>query len=373
MTSASVRLRARALLLLTMTGLAGRARTVRADTPPSAWDIAKDPAEKERWALHVRVERLVHRRPIEDLLPSEQRRDEELRLEAARVMLEEAGAERSPDVRLRFDIGIVYERLATAQGRSDLYQRVVDVLAPALEAAPDHPGTTFALEALVETYAKLDRPREEVVVSRRYIARLSDDRSRALTMMNMGEAEMRLGRLDDALGTFRSVLQICGALPNSSARNSTYALTLWDLAVALDRGGDARAALDTAAKAEQLTWDELGQLGLPQRVTGWDAIRDEQNVFFVPEWEREWYLGLGDAAAAGAEPDARAAAALWASSEAHWSTYVSRAVASREDRWLAIARLRHDRAHTERVRAEKRAAMLPRSTKDASGHVEERP
>ncbi|HXN30808.1 MAG TPA: tetratricopeptide repeat protein, partial [Polyangiaceae bacterium] len=306
---------ARVLFFLTMAALAAWGRAGWADTPPGVWDLARDPAERERWALHVRVERLLHRRATDDLLPSEQRRDEELRLAAARAMLEEAGAETSPDVRLRFDLGIVYERLATAEGRNDLYQRVVDILAPALAIAPDHPAATFALEALVETYAKLDRPREEVAVSRRYIARLSDDRSRALTMMNMGEAEMRLGRLDDALGTFRNVLQICGALPNSGARNSTYALTLWDLAVALDRGGDARAALDTAAKAEQLTWDELGPMGLPHNVTGWDAIRDQQNVFFVPDWEREWYLALGDAAAAGAEQDDRAAAALWASAE----------------------------------------------------------
>jgi tetratricopeptide (TPR) repeat protein len=367
-----VGIRHRARLVLAVGAMIASGRTGRADTPPSVWDLAKDPAERERWALHVRIERLLHGHAADDVLPSEQRRDDELRLEAARAMLEDAGAARSPDVRLRFDLGIVYERLATAQGRNDLYQRVVDILAPALEAVPDHPAATFALEALVETYAKLDRPLEEVSVSRRYIARLPDDRSRALTMMNMGEAEMRLGRLDDALGTFRSVLQICGTLPNSSARNSTYALTLWDLAVALDRGGDARAAIDEATKAEQLTWDELGPLGLPRSVTGWDAIRDQQNVFFVPDWEREWYLALGDAAAATVEQDARAAAVRWASSEAHWDTYVSRAVASREDRWLPIGRLRRDRAHAEHIRAEQRAAKLPaRATREPSGDVEE--
>ncbi|MGA7119430.1 MAG: tetratricopeptide repeat protein [Polyangiaceae bacterium] len=371
--TALVRIGAPALLLAVAALLAGE-RVGWADTPPGVWDVAKDPAERERWNLHVRVERLLHRRMGDDALPSEQRRDEELRLAAARAMLEDAGAPVSPDVRLRFDLGVVYERLATLLGRDDLYQRVVDVLVPALEMAPDHPAATFALEALVETYAKLDRPREEVAVSRRYIARLSDDRSRALTMMNMGEAEMRLGRLDDALGTFRSAMQICGTLPNSSSRNSTYALTLWDLAVALDRGGDARAAIDAAAKASQLTWDEIGPMGLPRNVTGWDAIRDQQNVFFVPDWEREWYLALGDAAAAGNEPDSRGAAARWASAETHWETYVSRAVASREDRWLAIGRLRRDRAHAERVRAEQRAARESlHAKKDAGGRVEERP
>jgi tetratricopeptide (TPR) repeat protein len=359
-------------------GLAGLAialftRPGWTDTPPSVWDLAKDPVERERWELHVRVERLLHPPMSDDVLPSDQRRDEELRLEAARAMLEQAEAATSPDMRLRFDLGVVYERLGNDQGRTDLYQRAVDILAPAIEAAPDHPASTLALEALVEAYAKLDRPREEVTVSRRYIARLADERARAVTMMNMGEAEMRLGRLDDALGTFRSVIQMCGTLPNSSTRNSTYALTLWDLAVALDRGGDVRAGMDAAAKAKQLTWDELGPMGIPRNVTGWDAIRDHQNVFFVPDWEREWYLALGTAAAARAEQDARAAADLWASAEEHWGTYVARAATTRDDRWLAVARLRHDRAHAERVHAEQRAAKSPpRAKKGDSGHGEER-
>jgi tetratricopeptide (TPR) repeat protein len=362
-----------ALFALTLAAIALPERPGRSDTPPGTWDLAKDPLQRERWELHVRVERLLHPPASDDVLPSDQRRDEELRLEAARAMLEQAEAATSPDLRLRFDLGIVYERLAGDQGRNDLYERAVGILAPALEVAADYPATTPALEALVEAYAKLDRPREEVAVSRRYVARLVDDRARALTMMNMGEAEMRLGRLDDAIGTFRNVLQLCGTLPNSSTRNSTYALTLWDLAVALDRGGDARAGLDQAAKAMQLTWDELGPMGLPRTVTGWDAIRDHQNVFFVPDWEREWYLALGNGAAAREERGARAAADLWAAAEEHWGTYVARAATTRDDRWLPIARLRRDRARAERIGAEQRAAKAPpRARKGESDHGEER-
>jgi tetratricopeptide (TPR) repeat protein len=361
------------VLALALMAIAAPTSASRADTPPGIWDLAKDPLERDRWALHARVERLLHPPLADDVAPILLRRDEELRLEAARAMLEEAGAASSPDVRLRFDLGIVYGELARVQERSDLYRSVVDVLVPALEAAPDHPGATHALEALVEAYTKLDRPREEVAASRLYIERLVDERARALTMMNMGEAEMRLGRLDDAMGTFRNVLSICGTLPNSSTRNETYALTLWDLAVAFDRAGDARAAMDTAAKARQLSWDEAGPLGQPRNRTGWDAIRDQQRVYFVPAWEREWYLAVGQATAARDEQDARAAAALWAAAEAHWGTYTERAAATRDDRWLAIARVRHDRAHAERVNAEKRALKLPPHTKtDESDHGEER-
>jgi tetratricopeptide (TPR) repeat protein len=328
----------------------------RADTPPNVWDLAKDPAQRERWALHVRVDQLLHPPTSEDVVPSPAERSrEELRLEAARAMLEEAHAAASPDVRLRFDLGVVYERLADAQGRGDLYERVIQTLAPALEAEPSHPASTLALEALVDAYTHLDRTREEVRAARIYIQRLTDDRSRVVPMMNMGEAEMRLGRLDDATDTFRNVLQMCGSLPNSSSRNSTYALTMWDLAVTLDRGGDASAAMDTAAKAMKLSWDEVGPMGLPREVSGWDAIRDQRNVYFVPDWEREWYLALGNAAAARDAHDDRESADLWAASEAHWATYVARAASSRQNRFLAIARLRHDRAHADRLNAEKRA------------------
>jgi tetratricopeptide (TPR) repeat protein len=343
------------------TGIHGQAR---ADTPPGVWDIAKDPVARDRWALHVRVERLVYRTLPDDLPTSVRRRDEELRLEAARAMLEQAGAEQSPDVRLRFDLGDVYEHLARLEQRDDLHRRVIEVLVPALEVAPDHPAATEALESLVYAYAKLDRPREELVTWRLYISRLADQNVHmASSMMNMGEAQLRLGRLDEAIATFRNALQICGGLPNSSARNATHALTLWDLAVTLDRSGDPRAALETAAEAKEFRWKEPSPfIQMPMRdVTGWDAIQDHEDVFFVPEWEREWYLALGYTAAARAQRDARQAASLWRQAEGHWETYVTRGSApGAENRWVAIARLRRDQARAERAEAERRARVAPR-------------
>jgi tetratricopeptide (TPR) repeat protein len=361
------------LIVVAAAAILATASVVWADTPPGLWDFAKDPAERERWSLHVRVERLLHAPMSDDVTALEQRRDGELRLETARAMLEQADAEHSPDVRLRFDLGVVYEQLATAQGRDDLHRRVVDILAPALEAAPDDPSATEALESLVYAYAKLNRPRDELDTWRRYLGRLADQSVHvASSMMNMGEAQMRLGQLEEAIGTFRNVLQICTTLSNSSARNATYALTLWDLAVALDRAGDPRSALDTAAQAKELRWKEQGPLGQARDVTGWDAIRDERSVFFVPDWERQWYLALGFAAAARDERDAVAAVKLWSAAEAHWDTYVTRAMASgNDDRWLVIARVRRDRARADRGNAEKRAAKLPsREKKDQAGGVE---
>jgi|CZKU01.1.fsa_nt_gi tetratricopeptide (TPR) repeat protein len=333
-------------LALASTSFAPRAR---AETPPSAWDIAKDPAERDRWALHVRVERLMHPPVGEGGL----RFDDELRLEAACAMLEEADAAHSPDVRLRFDLGIVYSELATRQRRNDLQEKVIAVLAPVLESAqgPDDGAATAALEALVYAYAKLARPREELDTWRRYIPRLIDDRVRATAMMNMGEAEMRLGRVDDALGTFREVLRLCGELPNTPSVGSTYVLALWDVAVALDRSGDPRGALDTAAKASHV---DLGGR------TGAYLIAKDPDVFFVPDWERLWYLALGAEASAREASDPRDAASLWGSGERALTGYINRATAAGgHDPWLAIARVRLEHVQAERAGAEKRAAKLP--------------
>jgi len=328
--------------------LASRVLPARADTPPSVWDVARDPAERDRWGLHVRVQRL--------LSSGETAREDELRLQAARAMLEDGGAADSPDVRLRFDLGIVY-------GRLELRRRAVEVLVPALEAAPDHPAVTQALDALVYAYAKLNRPADELATWRRYIPRLGDDRARAPEMMNMGEAEMRLGLVDDALSTFREVLRLCAELPNTEGVISTHVLTLWDLAVALDRSGDPRGAAETAAKAKAYSWQRVvpSATGPAVRVvTGWSEIHETEGVFFVPDWERDWYLALGATAGALAAADARDEVAYWALAERHWGRYVSGSSGSGgHDPWLAIARLRLDHAHAQHVAAERRAAKLP--------------
>jgi tetratricopeptide (TPR) repeat protein len=333
------------------------ARVASADTPPSSWDVAKDPAARERWALHVRVERLLMP-PRDDEGVADPRLDMELRLEAARSMLEAADAAHSPDARLRFDLGTVYYELGDRQGgRLDLYRKAVDVLAPAVDAFPDHTASTVALVELVYAYAKMNRPREELAAWHRYIPRLMDDRARVTAMMNMGEAEMRLGQIDQASATFHEVLRLCGELPNSSGVGSTYVLALFDLAVALDRSGDPRGALETASKAARM--NVIGS-GMTATTGAW-LIAHDRGVFFVPEWEREWYLALVAGAAAREATDARDAAAHWMEAERHWNRYVDQSTgAGGTDSWLPIARVRRDRAHSERVAAEKRAAKLPR-------------
>ena len=342
----------------------GRAAVARADTPPSQWDIAADPALAERWALHVRVQRLLHPPPDDPTGPRlEWRRDAELHCEAALAMLEQAGAETSPDTRLRFDLGVVQYELAELGGRVDLYTKAAATLTAALALDPAASGATEALERIVYAYAKLDRPRDELDAWHRYIPRLLDPRTRAVAQMNRGEAEMRLGLVDDALGTFRQVLRESEELPNTS---STYVLALWDLAVALDRSGDARGALDTATRAAHET--ALTSTGMPS--LGRALLVHDPAVFFVPDWEKQWYLALGAEALAREDTDPREAAAYFIESEHDWDQYIAQASAAgasggsgkgresgaalAQQSWLRIAGLRRARVHAARLAALKR-------------------
>jgi tetratricopeptide (TPR) repeat protein len=319
----------------------------------------------------VAVEELLHPpMPETDMSSLDDAKADERGLEEARVALEEADAAHSPDVRLAFDLGVVYERLATLQADDALQEKVVAVLVPALDASPENPAATEALFALACAFAHLDRPREELTAWRRYIPKLSDDERRLTPMMNMGEAEMRVGQIYAALSTFREALEISQSLPNSAALSESYALILWDIAIALDRQGDPLDALRTAAKARAFSWSINVPAGLSPgtlKQTGWDAIQDYVDVFFVPDWEREWYLALGEAAEASAASDPRVAATGWAAAERHWGTYFSRATEPRRDsdskngqddmprRWSAIAKSRRDHAHRARLAAEKQA------------------
>jgi tetratricopeptide (TPR) repeat protein len=370
--------------LVLLVAILGRSEAA-ADTPPSVWDRARDPAEGDRWKIHVTVERLLHPPRSDGVLSLEQDRRDELSLQEARVALEEADASHGPDGRLAFDLGIVYEHLAALLHDSGLDEEAARVLSPALAAFPDHPGAVRALSALAFALARLDRPQDELEAWQRYLPKLADDNERLTPMMNMGEAEMRVGRLDQALATFRSALDLCQSLPNSASLSEAYALLLWDVGITLDRQGDLAGALRTAGEARAFSWTinrkvvdrETGAIVWRQvEETGWDVIQDQETVFFVPNWEREWYLALGDAALASRSTDARLAAKTWAEAEGHWGTYLARATEARRaegarpgggrqpavDRWAAIARSRRDRAHRARLAAEKRAVAVTAPT-----------
>ena len=257
-----------------------------------------------------------------------------------------------------------YEQLATLQRRPDLHRRAVELLEPALAQPADGPGDAEALEALVYAYAKLDRPRDELAAWKRYIPGLLDDRERIAPHHEHGRsADAPRARSTTPSPRSSRTIDLCESLPNSSGVNSTYALALWDLALALDRSGDPRdgdrdgaqgAALDVGGARRVRPGagaaDGLGLGRHPRRAQR--LLRSGVGARVVPRARR------GRRGAAGRR---RAhAAAGWASAERRWDEYVSRATAAGgHDAWLPIARLRRARAQAAHAEAATRAAKEP--------------
>lgn len=288
------------------------AGTAAADTPPSKWERAADPSLARSWDLHVEVQRLVDLEHRGGGMAGGR-----VALERARSLLEAAGAERSADVRLRLDLGTIYEQL-------DHHERAIEVLVPALAAAKDHPASTDGWITLAYAYAKLPRHREERAAYGEYLRRVSDDRLRVTALLNMAEASMHLGQLRDSIREYREAIRVGAELSTSMAASESVALAQWGLAVALDRAGDREASVREARLAASLD-PGMRILGGP-------------NVFFVPAYERSWYVGLGAYAQATEARGEAERAALMTLAERSFAHYVESAGAG--DRWLATARAR---------------------------------
>jgi tetratricopeptide (TPR) repeat protein len=303
------------------------AGSARADTPTNAWDAIRDPAAAARYALHVRVRQiLVNARPGPP----------DPTLLRARALLEQAHAEKSPDIRLRFDLGEIYAAL-------DDNARAIAVLRPALDAEPDHPAAVAPFIDLANAYAKDDdQSEQERRVYERFLPKVTDDRARSTAMLNLSEAYMHLGELEDSIAGYRATIDLAAQLPNIIELNyHTGALAVWGLAVALDRANDVPSGAKEAKLALVLDRD----MGI---------IRLNPSVFFSPQRERNWYVALGFTEYAKDAEDARSAATWWQRVEGCWREYVDDATAhGGGDRWIDLARARLERAHAQRLAAER--------------------
>lgn len=312
--------------------VAGHASVARGDTPPGLWDSAKRPGARDDYALHVQAQRV---------LASEGREREVLRkygqLDHLRALLEDADAEHSPDVRLRFDLGEVYEAL-------ELHEAAARVLAPAVAAHEAHPAALSAMSTLSVAYAKLNRRREEHDVYHRYLRHQTDPLERLGALGNLAESDMSLLDLKAAIAGYEEVIARASELATGPGVHQTLALAEWGLAVALDRTGDTRRARAEAKKA----------LALDPEM----AILNAPNVFFVPAYERLWYIALGAAAAAAEEESAREALGFLRVAEACFTKYV--AAAGTDDPWVGLAKIRLASAEKARAAAEKRVPAAPK-------------
>jgi tetratricopeptide (TPR) repeat protein len=295
----------------------------RADTPASVWERARDPQVATRDALHAYVEQALDtaQTATVPVLRSSV-------IAHARDLLLEAHAETSPDPRLRFDLGEVYERLLQ-------HERAVVVLSAALKDWPNAPGAVDAIESLSFAFARLDRPREERATYFAYLARVTDERARGTAVLNLAEAEMRLGNLPEAVARYRESVQIAANSAGSSGQETTL-LATWGLAVALDRSGDPNAA-----QAEARLGTELDP--------GERTLEYGENVFFVPEYERHWYVGLALAEEAKQAVEPHYQARYWEECEKRWAAYVKEAAPT--ERWLPLGRKHLAEAHAAAVAA----------------------
>lgn len=295
-----------------------------ADTPLSAWQRAANPHAAQEEQRHANVRSFID--AGRSSLPPFAR---ESVFDHVRVMLETSGAQVSTDVRLRFDLGEVYEAL-------ERHEDAIAILEPALAMAPDHAEAARAFLTLAYAHAKRDEPMFERDAYVKYLARLYDDRAKSIALLNLAEAEMRIGRLKEAVSGYKDAFDLASSIPNSQSSSETATLAAWGLAVAQDRTGDSFAAERTAELALRLD---------PEM----KLIAHGENVFFVPEYERLYYLGIGaESMAKHAEASARVDA--WRDAELAWKAYVVRANA--KDKWLAFAKAHAARATKERERAE---------------------
>jgi tetratricopeptide (TPR) repeat protein len=294
-----------------------------AESAPSVWESAKNPAAREGWQLHVMVRELI------DVEAEDVGRG--LRaagLERARDALESAGVEHGADLRLRFDLGDVYERLGRHSDAIRVLEPAVNVQDPSATGLPD------ALLTLSYAYAKLGRPEEEARTYRRILGLVQEQRGRATALLNLAEAEMHQGNLEQAIDLYEESERAASLSPLLRSSHETTALAVWGLAVATDRSGDAAKAMMQKKRA----------LGLDP---GGTILGNPTRVFFEPSYERLWYIAAGLEAELDDTDELKMRAVYAARLVRVWTTYVN--VARKTDRWLALAKQRQARA---KVRAE---------------------
>lgn len=314
-----------------------RPAPARGEAPPSVWQRADDPGARARWDAHVLAWRQMVSPARE---PDPFGPDRSSALERARVVLEAAIAKPDGSARpmgpprdllLRFDLGAVYSAL-------ELPLRAIEILEPTLAAAPTHPSAVRAWDELAIAYARVGRREDERRAYDAFLGLEHHERSRATAVYNVAESLMLDGRLREAVARYREAVRLGEELPPTFDGPSTFVLSLWGLAVALDRAGDPQASM---REVERVSQHDPTQ-----------AFLHHRSVFFEPPYERYWYEGLHamHAARDADRPRARATALLAA--EQAFRRYV--ADARPGDRFVGQAKERQRKLERERRDAERK-------------------
>jgi tetratricopeptide (TPR) repeat protein len=353
------------------------AKSASADTPPNVWDLAKNPNAYQQWREHVRLSQSVEM--LDELKEIGGRTNETHRaaaLATAQAALDESVAPKTP--------WLLYDQAAITMARAGIlkspveWQKAIDILEPLTKSFD---GMLFGQEVwlkLAECYVQVERTPDEIRAYEQVIARAVVPEGTITPLLNQGEAYMRAGDVDAAVPQFREVYRLAGMSPTG---NEVGVLAQWDLALALDRSGDEHGALAAAKTATHmdahcLAVNSLHKVVAATKCNVGDDIGDgttiafvivpqglfpvsEQNdsVYFVPAYERAWYLALGRQALALDAPSAKEAADHWKWAETEMMTYVSQATIHTGDKWLDLAKKRLDAIRKRRLEADKRAGV----------------
>jgi tetratricopeptide (TPR) repeat protein len=314
-----------------------------ADGKSSVWDRAKDPAIGEASDLHVAVQRRLI--PIHAAMadPLEQ----SLRL-GVLAMLQAADAEHSKQSSLRFDLAYTYAQL-------DNWPRAAVVYKSALA---DFPNDARAEDAWFELAIACGHTGDHECEWKAYqvvLARRTQEGDRMTPLLNLAETDMHNGDLHEAIAGYREVVRLAALYDQG---RGTYPLAEWGLAVALDRAGEPTEGEKEARHAQEIATS----LQAPQ-------LLQSKGVFFVPDYEVNWYLAITAGAMARTAQSPRVRLALWQESERFWVTWVTGAIKTK-DHWLPIAKTRLASAQLERQRAEAAVAKEPPPEPKVHSHSE---
>ena len=293
------------------------------------WDFARDPALSAGDKLHRELQSF---RYMSYFLRSNTTARQEQLARSLRL-LEEIDAEHSRDVRLRFDLGA----LLLLAGDE---KRAATVLEGALAAAPDHPSAIDAYWSLAIAYVKLGRFDDEIDAYEEFLRRATSAEQRVRALCNRAESQIRREKLGEALRDYRESLIL----------QPEDVLCRWGFAVALDRSGDAPAAMAESKTA--ITFDPL------------DQALSNPGVFFLPAYERFWYEGLGAMARAQQIDDPATSVLWWDAAVVKWAGYLSFAPA--DDRWVPLAKAHQASCQRRADEAKKAAQRLAKGRKRMS-------
>ncbi len=319
---------------------------------PNAWEVAKDPKLIDEFAVHVQARRfLIEAEELRqadngmDVISGEAKALRENTLARARAMLSEAIRKGENDPRLQFDLGEVLQQ-------EDRNEAAAGVLEKALAQSPNADGAHSAWLTYAFANSKMDRPDDERRGYEKFLDAEPDPNRRAVPMLNLAEANMRSHRLTESIEGYREVEQLSASTPGST---ETGVLAVWGLAIALDRQGDARGAAEQARMASRMDPENPLRLKRP--------IIDSSSVYFVPAYEKFWYLALAATEDAKQAANAEASARAWGHTVALWKAYVEPAqTIDQPEAWNSVAE-RHLAAAEKALKAAEIRAKAEAKTK----------